>query len=62
MTTLYCAICGNRFEPDDDHMWIDAERKPRTCHPASTLYEADGEFAFHVDCWERETSGWRNPT
>lgn len=26
MTTLHCAICGERFEPDTDHVWIKASQ------------------------------------
>jgi len=56
MTTLYCAVCGNRFEPDDDHMWIDAERKPDRA-----AFQRSDSFALHVDCWERLTAGWMDP-
>lgn len=55
MTTLYCAVCGHRFEPDDEHIWIQAERKPRDGRP-----EGD-EYALHVDCWDRISGGWMDP-
>lgn len=58
MTTLYCAVCGGRFEPDDVHMWIDAERKADRDSIPFTLTDA---YAFHVDCWDRLTAGWMDP-
>lgn len=27
MTTLYCAVCRSRFEPDDTHGWVTVERR-----------------------------------
>lgn len=55
MTTLYCAICGQRFEPDDDHVWISAEWKYM-----QDRNELD-EFAFHQMCWDRLSEGWMEP-
>ena len=55
MTTLYCAICGGRFEPDVDHVRVDAE----------TVRIEDRnqteQFVFHPDCWRRLTEGWMQP-
>ena len=55
MTTLYCAICGNRFEPDQDHVWVDAELR-RINDRNNT-----DEYALHPDCWDRLTDGWMDP-
>lgn len=55
MTTLYCAICGNRFEPDQDHVYLSAELKR-----IDDRNETD-EYAFHPACWDRLSGGWMNP-
>lgn len=56
MTTVYCAICGQRFETDDDHVEITAQ----------TVWIDDrdeqDEFVFHVECWDRLSDGWARPT
>jgi len=55
MTTLYCAICGGRFQPDTDHVEIDAER-------VMMEYPNEKEmFVMHTDCWDRLTGGWMEP-
>ena len=56
MTTLYCADCGKRFEPDDDHVWVNAELR-RIDDRNST-----DEYALHPECWERLTDRWTKPT
>lgn len=53
---LHCAVCGRRFEPDDEHRWINAEKKPQT-----EEFAAVDEYAMHLGCWQRVTEGWRNP-
>lgn len=55
MTTLYCAICGNRFEPDQDHVYLNAELK--------RIDDRDEmeEYAFHPSCWDRLSGGWMDP-
>ena len=55
MTTLYCAICGNRFEPDTDHVRIEGEH--RLMNDKNQL----DEFVMHRDCWNRLTEGWMQP-
>jgi hypothetical protein len=55
MSTLYCARCGNRFEPDEDHVWIKAEHK--LMNDRNDL----DEFAMHRQCWERLTEEWMEP-
>jgi len=54
--TLYCAICGGRFEPDDYHRWVDAEEKP-----GRESFTRIDSYALHVDCWDRLTAGWMDP-
>lgn len=55
MTTLYCAICGGRMEPDTDHVEIDAERvRMRDRNDVD-------EYVMHLDCWDRLTKGWMDP-
>lgn len=56
MTTLYCAICGERFEPDDRHVQVEGEFRP----PESSRPRVD-EFVFHPDCWMNLTGGWMDP-
>ena len=55
MTTLYCAICGGRFEPDDDHVWIEAE------HRRIDARNDQDDYAMHPQCWDRLTKGWMEP-
>jgi hypothetical protein len=56
MTTLYCAICGDRFEPDDDHVQLEA------AHINMDDRTALDEYVFHPECWWRLSEGWMNPT
>lgn len=55
MTTLYCAICRERFEPDTDHVWVDAELR--------RVDDRNGtdEYALHPECWQSLTDGWMKP-
>lgn len=55
MIDLYCAVCGYRFEPDDRHVWVNAETKD-----PDDRNNVD-EFAFHPECWERVSGGWMDP-
>lgn len=55
MTTLYCADCGERFEPDDNHVWLTAE------HKRIDDRNETGEFAFHPECWRKLTTDWTDP-
>jgi len=55
MTTLYCAVCENRFEPDDDHVRIDAE------HVRINDRNETEEFVFHPECWRNLSGGWIDP-
>lgn len=55
MTTLYCAVCGNRFEPDDDHVRVDAE------HVRMDDRNDVEDYVFHPGCWERVSGGWMEP-
>jgi len=55
MTTLYCAICDRRFEPDVDHVWIEAEKKQ-----IDDRNSVD-DFALHPECWRSISGGWSDP-
>ena len=55
MTTLYCAECGARFEPDDDHIWIEAE------HKLMNDRNSVDDYAFHPDCYRQVTAEWSDP-
>jgi hypothetical protein len=55
MTTLYCAICGAAFEPDDDHVNIDAE------HALMDARNIQEDYVMHRQCWHNLTSGWVDP-
>ncbi len=55
MTTVFCAECGKGFEPDIDHVRVDAE----------TFRIADRNdedfYMFHVDCWRNISGEWSDP-
>lgn len=55
MTTLYCAVCGDPFEPDDRHVLIEAEHRPQI-----ERFNTD-EFVMHEQCWDRLSGGWMEP-
>lgn len=55
MTTLHCAICGNRFEPDDDHVKTEAE------HRRVDDRNEQETYVFHPECWARLSEGWVKP-
>lgn len=55
MTTLYCAICEGRFDPDDDHVRVEGEHRR-----INDRNEID-EYAFHPICWMNLTDGWADP-
>lgn len=47
MTTMYCAICGNRFKPDDDHVRVEAEHvRIDDCNDVE-------DYVFHPRWWQR---------
>lgn len=55
MTTLYCAECEKRFEPDDDHVDVDAE--------IVRIDDRNGRdhYVFCPDCWRDLSSDWIDP-
>lgn len=55
MTTIYCAICGRRFESDNDHVRVDAE------HIRMGDRNDQEVFVFHPECWRRLSEGWMDP-
>lgn len=55
MTYLYCAVCGRRFEPDEDHVWVSAEKRRMRDRNETE------EYALHPDCWRYLTGGWIEP-
>ncbi|WP_247005086.1 hypothetical protein [Halosolutus gelatinilyticus] len=55
MTTLYCAICERRFEPDTDHVEIDAE------HVRMDDRNEIDDYVMHTRCWLNLTEGWVDP-
>ena len=55
MTTLYCAECRSRFEPDDRHVWIQGET--RSVNDRNRLED----FAMCPDCWADLTEDWGEP-
>lgn len=55
MSTLYCAICGERFEPEHDHVRVEPE------YVGKNVGTDDRDFVFHSGCWERLSQGWMEP-
>jgi hypothetical protein len=55
MSTLYCAICRARFEPDDDHYRVEVEH--RTVDDPNTT----DEYVFCMDCGLDEFPQWGEP-
>lgn len=55
MTTVYCAVCGNTFEGDQDHVRVKAD----IIH-IDDRDEKEG-YAFHPECWRRVSGGWIEP-
>lgn len=55
MTDLYCGICGGRFEPDGDHVRVDAEKV--RIHDRNTAES----YVLHFGCWNSLTEGWNRP-
>ena len=55
MTTLYCAVCRTRFEPDDDHTWVTMEHK--RIDEQNTV----DEYALCTDCWLDVIGEWGEP-
>lgn len=55
MTTIYCAVCRTRLEPDDDHYRIQAEY--RIVHGRN---ETD-EYVLCIPCAIDELGDWEPP-
>lgn len=55
MTYLYCAKCRDRFEPDDDHAWIDVEYRQ-----IDARNDLD-EFALCPECYLQLIDEWDEP-
>lgn len=55
MTTLYCAECRSRFEPDDDHVWLEAEIRR-----INDRNDRD-DYALCPECWRDLTEKWVDP-
>jgi hypothetical protein len=55
MTKLYCGVCGNWFEPDDDHVRVQGE------HVRMDDRNDVDEYYFHTECWQRVSGGWMDP-
>lgn len=55
MTTIYCAICEHRFEPDQDHVKVTAE------HVRINDRNKEEVYAFHPACWRRLSGSWMEP-
>lgn len=53
--SLYCAVCRERFEPDENHIWINAE------HKRMNDRNAMDEYAAHPECWRQLTDDWMDP-
>ena len=55
MTWLYCGRCRDRFEPDEDHYWIDAEFRT-----ISDRNETD-EYVLCMECAREVLDEWGEP-
>lgn len=55
MTTLYWTLCEHRFEPDQDHVRIEAE------HVRMDDRNDIDEYVFHPVCWDNLSTGWMDP-
>jgi len=55
MTTLYCAECEKRFEPDDNHTRIGAE------HVRMKDRNGRDDYVLCPDCWYDLSDGWVDP-
>ena len=55
MTTLYCAECERRFEPDDDHTRLNAELRRVDDRNKQEMY------VLCPDCWHQISDGWVDP-
>lgn len=55
MTTLYCAECTDRFEPDDNHTRLEAE------HVRMDDRNGRDDYVLCPDCWADVTEGWIDP-
>lgn len=55
MTTLYCAECEQRFEPDDDHEKLEVEHKRMQSRNETE------EFVLCPECWREISEDWIQP-
>jgi len=55
MTQLICARCGKTFEPDIDHVEINAETRRIDDRNEAEL------FVMHEECWMRASEEWSDP-
>jgi hypothetical protein len=55
VTTLYCAVCRGRFEPDQDHVKVEAD------HRRIDDRNTTETFAFHPQCWRHVSGSWGEP-
>lgn len=55
MTTLYCAICRSRFEPDDDHYRVEMEYR------SVDAQREHEDKVLCMDCARDVLSEWGEP-
>ena len=55
MTTLFCAECEGRFEPDDDHVRLDAE------HVRMDDRNEQDMHVMHPKCFRELAEDWMKP-
>lgn len=54
-TTLYCARCGDRFEPDDDHVRVESEHQKMNDRNDQDMH------VMHPRCWRELVEDWTDP-
>lgn len=52
MNESYCAVCGNRVDPELDHVEIEGTKVYLGKENSVKNYD------FHLDCWTRVSGGW----
>lgn len=50
-----CAVCGHTFEPDTDHVVVEAETKR-----INDRNDVD-DYYFHATCWRNVAGNWEDP-
>lgn len=55
MTTLYCADCEGKFEPDDNHVRVTSE------HVRIDDRNDIDDHVFHEECWRDVSEDWVKP-